>query len=355
MVDTYKVKVGDTLYGISRKTGIPVDSIVKYNNLEKGGILSIDTELRLSPSRDVKMDGEVLDSDIERQKYITEKENPIHTVKSGENLSKIAEKYNVNISVLMQINQLNKTSVLRLNQKIKIPPTKIVRNVNNLSDVAKAMGVSQDFIRNLKSIEDGNKPDGKPYGDNEFHNTPYVDNTGHKTIGIGHVVQKGEKEQLTNREVLETFTKDLLKMEDNIQVLLGSKQKYNNLPQPIKEALLDMVFNKGTAIISDKMIKALRDGDYEAAINEMTNNKSYGGTEMSGLSKRRLFDISTACKIYDGNIPKSNLKTAQKVYNRGVELLRGECASQRIFLNVLVGYNKDVQKYFGDKIQLITE
>ena len=89
-----------------------------------------------------------------------------------------------------------------------------------------------------------------------------------------------------------------------------------------------MVFNKGPKILNEDMLNALRDGDYEAAINEMTNNKSAGGKELSGLSKRRLFDISTACKMDNGNIPKSNLKTAQQVYNRGVELLKKECGSE---------------------------
>ena len=355
MVDFYTVKDGDTLYGISRRMGIPVDSLVKYNNLDANGILSINTKLRLSPSRDIQMSRYVSDVDIERQKYVTEKQNPIHVVQSGDNLSKIAEKYGVDVNVLMHVNQLTQKSVLQLNQKLKIPPTKIVQNVNNLSDVAKAMGVSHEFIKNLKQIEDGKKPDGKPYGDNEFHNVPYVDTTGNKTIGIGHVVKKGEKEQLTNREVLEIFTKDLLRMEENIQILLGSKQKYNALPQSMKEALLDMVFNKGLKILNDEVLCALRDKDYETVINKMTNNKSYGGTELSGLSKRRLFDISTACKMYDGNIPKSNLKTAQQVYNRGIELLRQECVSEQVFKNMLVGYNADVQKYFGEKIELITE
>ena len=355
MVDFYTVKSGDTLYGISRKTGIPVDSLVKYNNLDPNGILSINTKLRLSPSHDIQMSRDVSDVDIERQKYVTEKPNPNHIVKSGDNLSKIAQKYGVDVNVLMHVNQLTKESILRLDQELKIPPTKLVKNINNLSDVAKAMGVSQEFLKDLKLIEDGKKPDGKPYGDNEFHNTPYVDKTGNKTIGIGHVVKKGEKEELTNREVLETFTKDLLRMEENIQILLGSKQKYDALPQSMKEALLDMVFNKGPKILNEDMLNALRDGDYEAAINEMTNNKSAGGKELSGLSKRRLFDISTACKMYNGNIPKSNLETAQQVYNRGIELLRQECGSEQVFKNVLVGYNQDVQKFFGDKIKLITE
>lgn len=71
----------------------------------------------------------------------------------------------------------------------------------------------------------------------------------------------------------------------------------------------------------------------------MTYNKSTTtGKEMSGLSKRRLFDISTAMKIYHGKVPQSNINTAQNVYNRGIELLRAECKAKGKIstLNLLV-------------------
>ena len=77
---------------------------------------------------------------------------------------------------------------------------------------------------------------------------------------------------------------------------------------------------------------------------------------MSGLSKRRLFDISVATRMYKGKIPQSNINTAQQVYNRGIELLRQECKAKGLnFGNMLTGYNKDVQSYFGNRLKLITK
>ena len=90
-------------------------------------------------------------------------------------------------------------------------------------------------------------------------------------------------------------------------------------------------FNKGTAIIEDTpgLLYCLKSGKYEAAINKFTNNKSAKTKqEMSGLSKRRLFDISIAVKMYNGKIPQSNKNTAQQVYNRGIQLLRAECQKE---------------------------
>ena len=77
------------------------------------------------------------------------------------------------------------------------------------------MGVSTDFIKRLKAIEDGKKANGKPYSDNEFHNTPYIDDAGNRTIGIGHVVKKRErKNKIIKQGMLELFVNDMLKMEE---------------------------------------------------------------------------------------------------------------------------------------------
>ena len=56
------------------------------------------------------------------------------------------------------------------------------------------------------------------------------------------------------------------------------------------------------------LIYCLKQGKWEAAINKLTYNKSTKTKEeMSGLSKRRLFDIALATKMYGNKIPQSNI------------------------------------------------
>lgn len=306
---------------------------------------------------EIKMLTELSDKQIEinntRAKYINTTKNPNYKIKKGDNISKIADKFNVEIKSLMSANGLNETSAknLRVGQTLKVPPTRTVKNVKTLNDVAKSMGVSLDFIKKLKKVEDNGK-----LGENEFHLKPYKDRAGVLTIGIGHVLKPGDLNELTKPQVAELCAKDLLKMEENLCTILG-KKNYDKLPQSMKEALLDMTFNKGTAIIEDTpgLLYCLKQGKYEAAINKFTHNKSTTtGKEMSGLSKRRLFDISIAVKMYNGKIPQSNINTAQAVYNRGVELLRMECKKAgKNFANQLAGYNHDVKTYLGNNIKLI--
>ena len=303
---------------------------------------------------------EQINSNNERSKYIKVTQSGNYTVQAGDNPSKIAAKYGIQTATLLAYNGMNEKSSLKIGQVVKIPPTKTPKNINSIQDVAKAMGVSSDFLLKLKRIEDG--PDKK---DNQFWNYTYDDATGKKsdgknvkgteTIGIGHVWKKGEPRFLNNKQVLELFTKDLIKAEDNLIVLVGGQKNYDKLPSSMKEALLDMTFNKGTDIIknSEGLLWCLKNGKYEAAINKMTNNKSAKtGKELSGLSKRRLLDIATASKMYKGNIPQSVLNTAQQVYNRGIQLLRKEFPQKADFEAQLAGYNKDVKTYWGNKIKL---
>lgn len=299
---------------------------------------------------------EQLRTEAVRSRYIVSVKNPNYKLKSGETVAVVAKKYSVEESSILDANFLDNDSAKKIQagKILKIPPTRKVKNVRNLSDVANAMGVSNDFIKKLKRAEDSSK-----LGDFKFHNTPYTDDAGVKTIGIGHVLKKGEPQKLSNAQVCELLAKDLLKVEENLYSIMGGKHNYDKLPQPIKEALLDMSFNKGTDVITKTpgLVYTLKTGKYEAAINKMTYCKSNKtGKEMSGLCKRRIFDISLASKIYKGKIPQSNINTVQQLYNKGIQLLRAECKkSGSNFNNVLVGYNNEIKSYMGNRIKLITK
>lgn len=309
---------------------------------------------------------EISDTQIQREKYIQKKSPKTYKVISGDTLSKISREYGVTLESLYSANPgLNKDTKLCIGQIINIPSSRKIINVKNLSDVAKAMGVSEQFIKELKKAEDGSN-----IKNNKFYNTPYTDNAGVLTIGVGHAIQNKKDKQeilenygslnLSDSEVCELFANDLLEAEENLIAIIG-QNNYNNIPQHIKEALLDMVFNKGNAIIKEPegLIWCLKNGKYEAAINKFTYIKStQTKQEMSGLAKRRLFDISIAIKMYENKIPQTNINTIQELYNKGIELLRKECISLGIDFNAqIIGYNQDIQSYFGDKVKLnlITE
>lgn len=345
IIDYIKVKVSGE--GSSSKT---VSAAKTKNPIFRGSG-------RTEHPNEIPMVSEMTDEQIQtqstRSKYIATVKNPNHTVKKNENPDVIAKKYGITTRALLAANNLNEKSAvnIKVGQVLKVPPSRKVKNVNNINDIAKAMGVSVDFIKRLKRAEDS-----AHLPDNSFHNTPYLDENGVKTIGIGHKFQAGDKAKLTNAEVCTLCANDLLKAEEHLATLLGGQKVYDRIPQALKESILDLTFNKG--VIDDDSFKGLiyclKNSKWEAAVNKLTFNKSIKTKqEMSGLSKRRLFDISLATKMYGKKIPQSNINTAQQVYNRGVELLRLECKKKGLnFANQIAGYNKDVQAYFGGRLKL---
>ena len=331
---------------------------VKNKKVNSGSVFG--TPKKKYYKNEIRMTGSKTDEqlriDAMRSGYIVSVKNPNYKVKSGDTVSEIAKVYGVEECSVLDANALNKETAkkIRPGKILKIPPARKVKNVRNLRDVAKSMGVSNDYILRLKRVEDS-----AHLGDNKFHNTPYYDDAGVKTIGIGHVVKQGDPQKLTDPQVCELLTKDLLKFEENLYSIMGGKRYYDKLPQPIKEALLDLAFNSGPDTISSipGLVNNLKKGMYEVAINKMASSKpSKTSNEMSGLCKRRIFDIYLATKIYKGKIPQSNINSAQKLYNRGVQLLRAECKrSKNNFENILVGYNKEVKSFMGNRIKLVTK
>ena len=113
----YIVKKGDSLWNIASKNNTTVDNIKKLNNLSSNN-LSVGQVLKLS--YDAK------NEDI--------KESNIYTVKKGDSLWLIANKYGTTVDELKSANNL-KSNTLSIGQTLIIPEKK--ENTNKISYVVK--------------------------------------------------------------------------------------------------------------------------------------------------------------------------------------------------------------------------
>ena len=113
----YIVKKGDSLWSIASKNNTTVDNIKKLNNLSSNN-LSVGQVLKLS--YDTK------NEDI--------KESNIYTVKKGDSLWLIANKYGTTVDELKNANNL-KSNTLSIGQTLIIPKKK--ENTNKISYVVK--------------------------------------------------------------------------------------------------------------------------------------------------------------------------------------------------------------------------
>ena len=113
----YIVKKGDSLWSIASKNNTTVDNIKKLNNLSSNN-LSVGQVLKLS-------------YDTENEDI---KESNIYTVKKGDSLWLIANKYGTTVNELKSANNL-KSNTLSIGQTLIIPEKK--ENTNKISYVVK--------------------------------------------------------------------------------------------------------------------------------------------------------------------------------------------------------------------------
>lgn len=153
---TYTVKKGDNLYSIARNNNITVDTIIKDNNLSSNN-LSIGQVLKIRlPEGSTAEIEECFGPDYTPP----ETENTLtYTVKKGDSLYSIANRYNTNVSTLMSLNNL-KSSNLSIGQQLKVPSstsgsttqTYTVKSGDNLYAIARKFNTTVDSIKKKNNL-----------------------------------------------------------------------------------------------------------------------------------------------------------------------------------------------------------
>ena len=104
MYETYTVKAGDTLYGISNQFGVKVTELAELNNI-KGNNLPVGTILKIPSTSGINPNNMFM-----------------YTVKAGDSLYSIARKYNTTVQAIIDLNYL-KNNNLSVGQILRIPET----------------------------------------------------------------------------------------------------------------------------------------------------------------------------------------------------------------------------------------
>jgi LysM repeat protein len=174
MYETYTVKPGDTLYGISNQFGVTVTELAELNGIQ-GSNLPVGTVLKIPNKSGVNPNNMFM-----------------YTVENGDTLYSIARKYNTTVNDIINLNYL-KSNNLSVGQVIRIPETYFkqdemsmpnyisytVKPGDTLYSIASNNGVSVDTI----------------ISDNVLPNN---------SLSVGQILRL----RVTNGEVLECFGPD---------------------------------------------------------------------------------------------------------------------------------------------------
>ena len=111
----YEVVSGDSLWKISQDFSVTINDLVRWNKIVPTDPLSIGKELVILIDDKEKTElAKITDTGIDINRKI------VYTVKSGDNLSVIAQKYKVKVSQIRDWNNLNEKDVLQPGDKLTI-------------------------------------------------------------------------------------------------------------------------------------------------------------------------------------------------------------------------------------------
>lgn len=147
----HTVRSGDTLDAIARRYGVTVASLRMTNRLE-GNIIRAGQRLRIPGDT------------------ATESDTVVYTVKSGDTLSTVAERYRVSVTKLKRANRLT-SNMLRVGDRLEIPSADrvernvkpapetrvhVVRSGDTLSEIGERYGVSVSKLRSANGLRGNN-------------------------------------------------------------------------------------------------------------------------------------------------------------------------------------------------------
>lgn len=122
----------------------------------------------------------------------------------------------------------------------------------------------------------------------------YRDQAGVLTIGVGHVVKKGESfpGTITKEESRELLRKDVKIAEDAV-----NNSVKVSLTQDQFDALVSFTFNVGGgALKKSTLLRLLNAGDYQGAADQFPKWRVAGGKVLQGLVNRRQAERQTFLK-----------------------------------------------------------
>ena len=136
----YIVQKGDTLYSVSKKFNLSIDDIKRLNNLTNDN-LSIGQELII----------------IETTKPIINDEYDIYEVEKGDSLWAIANRFNIRVNDLIELNNLTDLTIA-IGQKLLVPKKDIEEDIyivekgDTLWSIAKKNNITVNELKELNNL-----------------------------------------------------------------------------------------------------------------------------------------------------------------------------------------------------------
>lgn len=109
-VETYTVQAGNTLSQIAAKYGTTVSEIAGLNGISNPNLIYVGQVLKIDTTNDISV--------VTSDKYETN--HIIYTIQSGDTLTSIAQKYDVTIASIVQLNSIQNPNLIYAGERLRI-------------------------------------------------------------------------------------------------------------------------------------------------------------------------------------------------------------------------------------------
>ena len=188
--------------------------------------------------------------------------------------------------------------------------------------------------------------EGDRYHYYEAITVPYSDTYHSKTVGFGELADKPRTQDAAYKKLGETIEQYAGEVKRLLNRRIG-KNTYENLPQSVKEGLIDLCYNKGLSRISKnkELMNALKNNDYSTVINNLyyvyPGKTDAEKKENAGLYRRSLNRMMLATRDLQGKELKESRNHIENFYKKTVKYYKknnvSTTALDKIYENYTTG------------------
>ncbi|MFU8926065.1 LysM peptidoglycan-binding domain-containing protein [Acinetobacter puyangensis] len=163
---TYKVQSGDTLTSIANKFDLTVQELADLNGLSsntrvaRGATLKLQGQKQPATPQDNSRESKSSQVEVSNTSNNTtggfKGATESYSVKSGESLTAIANRYGVSVGDLADLNKLKSNASLRVGQKLKVPKLTAsykVKSGDSLIRLARNYGISTEELADMNNLK----------------------------------------------------------------------------------------------------------------------------------------------------------------------------------------------------------
>ncbi len=140
---TYTVQAGDTLYGIARRSGMSLNTLLSLNGLSQSSVIRPGQTLKLSGASNATVASPV----SYKSTASSTSTSGTYTVKAGDTLYRIAYNHGISLTSLLSINGLSETSTIRPGQQLVVSGAAKTTTTTSAKTVSYSTGASTHTVK----------------------------------------------------------------------------------------------------------------------------------------------------------------------------------------------------------------